>query len=313
MKCGVFSGISFEEYQAIPAINNGGLGEFKKSPLHYWSRALDPEKEERVDTPALVLGRAIHHAVLEPELFENQYRIKPEPEDFPGYLATLDHYKQACRDLALPVGGTKPELKTRLKASRDGLRFFDDLLATYATYNLLTKKEMKTCRSIASKVRGSEACKELLKDGKAEQTLIWTDPVTKVYCKARADFLTNDYQIIVDLKSTEDAGKQGFQRSIETYGYYRQAAWYSMGLHHLKRSQPLFIFVAFEKLAPYASGFYYASNAMLEEGSTEIRQLLSSYEKCLAENNWPGYPAELVEINRPAWAKKLETTQAEAY
>lgn len=317
MKTGVFSGISFEEYENIPAINKSGLDEFKKSPLHYWARYLDPAREPRPSTPALSLGKAIHHAILEPEIFESQYRLKPEPEDFPEYLASLDDYKKVCASLGIKVSGTKPELKARIQEVSElslssAPRFFDDLFARYATYTLLTKKEMKTCQAIAARVRGSAACQELFDGGKAEQVLVWQDPATGVYCKARLDYLSNA-NYILDPKSTEDAGFNAFQRSIETYGYYRQAAWYLTGLLAITGKPGLFVFVAFEKTAPYAVGFYFAGSEMLRSGEEENRELLNRWAKCFAADKWPGYPEELVAINRPAWAKKPETAQAEAY
>lgn len=62
-------GMSFEEYQALDAVNWSTLKECRKSPLHY-KHALSTPRQDRT---SFKVGRAAHTALLEPHLFESAY------------------------------------------------------------------------------------------------------------------------------------------------------------------------------------------------------------------------------------------------
>ena len=58
--------------------------------------------------------------------------------------------------------------------------------------------------------------------------------------------------MVVDLKSTIDASARGFAKSVRTYGYAFQCAWYlEEGLQPNGEKPTEFIFLAVEKKAPY--------------------------------------------------------------
>jgi hypothetical protein len=67
--------------------------------------------------------------------------------------------------------------------------------------------------------------RRLLCDGRAEQSLLWHDANNGAPCKARIDFLRNDYGV-VDLKTAMDASPDAFGRAIASFEYPAQAAWY---------------------------------------------------------------------------------------
>ena len=70
MKPGIYYNMSFEDYQAIDAINCSKLVAFNKTPAH----AL----VEKDDTPGMRLGRAIHAALLEHDRFKKEWVAMPE-------------------------------------------------------------------------------------------------------------------------------------------------------------------------------------------------------------------------------------------
>ena len=59
-------------------ISKSGLDLIAKSPAHYWSRYLDPNREKKEPTAAMLLGTAVHFAILEPEEFGRRYQVLPE-------------------------------------------------------------------------------------------------------------------------------------------------------------------------------------------------------------------------------------------
>ncbi|NLF40551.1 hypothetical protein GX586_13990 [bacterium] len=89
---------------------------------------------------------------------------------------------------------------------------------------------------------------------------------------------------------------------MATYGYHRQAWWYSHGVALVTSTLiDLFVFVVVEKTPPYDAAVYMASEAALEIAEQECKQALEIYRKCMNTNTWPGLPSGVVEINLPGW------------
>lgn len=273
MNKNVVLGMSNEDYHSSDGISKSGLDLIAQSPLHYWSKYLDPKREPRVPTPAMVLGTSIHTAVLEPERFANEYLVAP---------AVDKRTKDGKATWEAFVADCEANEKTPISAS-----------------------DLNVCNSIASVVRSHQTAIELLGSGTAEVSMFWEDEATGVLCKCRPDWLT-DSNIVVDLKSTVDASPEGFMKSAFNYRYWVQAAWYLDGIERATGKRPeAFVFVAFEKEAPYACGFYYATEEMIDAGRQEYRRLLDNYADCLATKNWRGYSPELQPLAMPAWFKSI--------
>lgn len=292
----------------MPAISKHGLDSFSISPLHYWTWNVNPNRSPKKDTPASLLGSAIHTSILEPERFETEYMAEPAESDYPNALVSADDYKQACKKLGLKVTGTKPDLKASLKATAGFTgTFFDEVYDDLTQGKRVLKiEDMRVCKIIAARVRKHPTLGHLFKDGLAERSMFWKDPDTGVLCRARPDWLVSD--TIVDVKSTKDASPSGFQRSIMKYRYHVQAAFYMDGLEQLTGIRPdAFVFAAWEKISPYASGVYYAQQDLVEAGRKEYKRLLVDYARCLESDTWPGYSQEALPIGLPEWYKSDET------
>lgn len=306
---GVHYGLSFEEYLAIPAINKGGLDLIAKSPAHYWVNYLDPNLERRDDTPAKRHGRAIHHAVLEPDLFAKTWVQKPVPAAYPGYLNTAEEFKIRCLELGLAKSGSKAELKERILAAEKNfgasvLRslFFEDVEDRLFGYAQLSEDEFAACLEIAERISQSDTAAEVFPKGRAEVTIIWRDKITGHLAKGRVDWLSDDFTVATDLKSSEDASRDGFAHACADYNYHRQADWYLEGIEAATGVRPaIFNFVVYEKKPPFGAGFYYASQLMVELGRMENTELMRRYDRCVRNGFWPGYSEELLPVAFPKW------------
>lgn len=296
---GIFT-MTYEQYEAAEGVSKHGLDALAISPLHHWAYYRNPERGKQKETPAKVLGNAIHVSILEPERFEKEYVREPDKKNHPKVLDTLDDYKKACKQLDLPVTGTKDKLKNILLGT--GYlknEFWDDLYKEIVgNRKVLSESDWRVVLAITSRVRKHPSASELLKVGKAEQSIFWVDKETGVQCKGRIDWLTND-NMILDLKSTTDASPEGFQRSISKYRYYVQAAIYTDAISELHGFVPPFVFGAWEKHPPYASALYYAAPEMLEAGRQEYKRLLKIYAKCLESDVWNGYSQNIEPISLP--------------
>jgi hypothetical protein len=312
LKPGIHDGVPAEQYFSLPAASRSGLEHIERSPLHYYAQCLDPNRRPIKETPALRVGSAIHCAILEPERFGAEYRRKPNPEEFPNALDTADQYKETCKRLGLPVSGTKEVLKARIREADLSVQFFDDVERDFSKYKLLSWDEMTACVNISQNFRKSRLAELLFVSGKAERTIVWQDKETGVPCKARLDWLTDDYTTIADIKSAEDASRAGFSKSFANYNYHRQVAWYSEGVEALTGQRPIFVFPVYEKEPPYATANYYAKTEIVEHGKREMRRLLRTYADCLSKQKWPGYDDEILPIDTPAWKlKQFDNVNAE--
>jgi exodeoxyribonuclease VIII len=121
--------------------------------------------------------------------------------------------------------------------------------------------------------------------GICEQSYQWKDSETGEICKSRPDFHTADNSLLVDLKTTEDASMFGFQKSIHSFRYHVQAAWYLRSLAEAEQ----FVFIAVEKKPPYLVAVYNASKEMVEAGNRAADKNLALLAECRKSNKWVGY------------------------
>lgn len=271
MKPGIYSQIPNDEYHAGPGISKSGLDLIARSPLHYWQRYLNPDREPVEPTPAMALGTAIHTAILEPDTFADVYAIAPKVD----------------------------------RRTKDGKASWEAFQTECATLRKtpISADDYETCGAISRRLHGHPAASVLFGSGVPEQSVFWTDAETGVLCKCRPDWLHGG--AIVDVKSTEDAGRDAFARSVVRYGYHVQAAWYLDGWRAATgETLGAFIFAAFEKDAPHAVAFYNADMDMIEVGRQEYRRRLRIYADALASGKWDGYPAEITPLALPAWVLK---------
>jgi len=136
--------------------------------------------------------------------------------------------------------------------------------------------------------------------GKSELSYFWND-IGLVKGKCRPDWISDDGNIIVDIKTTTDASPKGFQKSISTWGYHLQLAWYMRGLQKLGIPCNEFIFIAIEKTPPFSVGVYSADREMILFGNQEINKLVVDIDKALSDKNFPDYTPEIMSLGLPPW------------
>ena len=92
MKPGIYKNLTFAEYQAIEAVNHSTLCKMELSPEDY----LDAVQNERKDTAAFAFGRAVHSAILEPDVYTKEFVVckeclKPDTEIIKDKAFTFVH------------------------------------------------------------------------------------------------------------------------------------------------------------------------------------------------------------------------------
>lgn len=266
-KPGIYADISNEEYHKGPGVSKSALDEIHRSPAHYRASLLFP----RPETPALVMGSAIHAAVLEPDLFEARY-------------------------IAAPV------IDRRTSA---GKAAWGEFQMSAAGRIILTQEQMDAACAARDAVYANRMAANLLRGGKAEQSVYWEESVDgeTVLCKCRPDYLRAEDGIVVDLKTTADARSEQFLHSVTNYRYYVQNAWYERGIGEEVGTVRNFVFLAVEKEPPYGIGIFTLPDDFIDMGIYAAMADLRTYARCKAADHWPCYEEEVQVLEAPKWFK----------
>lgn len=240
------------------SISNSGLRLVGRSPAHY---KYAPQREQ---TRNMVIGSALHMAILEPDRCETIYKF-------------TDATDRRCKE-------------------------YKEIAAIHGGDFTLTRDESWHIAGIRDSLWSN--FRELLSlPGYNELSGFSTDPETGVMCRHRFDKLT-EFGIAIDLKTTIDARPDAFSRSIYNYGYHMQHAFYADQYEWITgRKLDDFIFLVVESDAPYATKAYRLNQESIDVGSDMYRKALNEYAKCSETGVYPAYESnEIDEISIPDWA-----------
>jgi len=146
--------------------------------------------------------------------------------------------------------------------------------------------------------------------GEAEVSLFWHDGEHDVDRRGRVDFLrtpdSDGRLILADYKTTQSAAPDAVARSVWSFGYDQQAAWYRdlvVGLG-LAKSAP-FLFVFQEVAPPYLVHVVQLDAADIMRGEEKNARALQLFRECSAANDWPGFnDYGITTVTAPAWAAR---------
>lgn len=137
-------------------------------------------------------------------------------------------------------------------------------------------------------------------DGQAERTLVWEDH--GVWCRARLDYLHDDYSAVDDLKTCQNASPlQWASRTLFTIQAEIQAGMTIRGIRAVTGRTPEFRFLACETRPPYAISPVRLGPAAIAMANHEIDRALEQWKRCLETDTWPAYPRVIVDAEPPSW------------
>lgn len=286
--------MTFDEYRAVDAIHISQLKVMDRSPLHF-KHALD---NPRKPSAAMLIGTAVHHAILEPDKFKTDYTTIP---DMPTRSkADKDAFAARCIEIA---GDriTPEEAGTFNFGNEEGRSHFFTTLEKRGV-TILKESDYKDVVAMRDSVMANTTAGWLAKaDGGCEASAFWTDTHTGVQCCARFDKHIESQRFIVEIKTTVDAREHEFMRDSASYGYGLQAAWYLWGAKEITGKAHTHVTIAVENTAPFGVSVFVLDNASLEHSYARNRQLLARYAECRKSGIWTGYPDKAVQVSLPKW------------
>lgn len=279
---GAYSDIPNEVYHRDPSLLPGpsisasGLKTLLgRSPRHYWyDSPLNPDRPPEKDKPHFNVGNAAHDMLLLSDRWPECYHVLPADFNANATKAQADWHAE--REAAREAG------KVILKAD-----------------------EAETVRAMAASLRANAFAAAALSNGESEVTLVWQDPETGVWLRARPDFLPHKRLIVPDLKTAADGSPRAFARQIANFGYAQSAALYSDGIKAIYGAHPSnWLHVVLEKEPPHVVSLYELPGEDIERGRWLNRKAIRVFADCLSRDRWPGYADEPVQIGLPGWERK---------
>lgn len=261
-KPGVYFGVPFSDYFAIPALNFHTLVHHERSAMQARHYQIEGEK----DSDSKRLGGAAHAAILEPEIFDSQYVAMPKFEGHPNSNAY------------------KAEKSAWLDQHRDSV--------------VVPEMEMDEAREMRKAVEAHPILNQVMFEstGKNEVTIVWMQ--RGVLCKGRIDRICkwDGKNWIVDLKTTRAVWPGEFDREVARYLYHVQIGAYRNGLNILAPATRHCAFAPIQNSKPFECGWFTVSDRDLNAGAKRFDHWLMKHLECVKSGQWNGANAGGFEI-----------------
>ena len=232
---GIYFDLPEDEYHALPCLSASGIKDLLISPTQYWCEHLDPNKEEREETTARVVGKAYHKMILEgEEAFQDAFAVKPEPEEYEDALMNGAAIKAHCKDLGIKASGTIDEMVERIREVDQETVIFPEIMSAFKSdaegKSIIDRKSWIEIQRAKYMLDRMPSVNQAFTGGYPEVTMIWRDG--DILMKARFDYLkpAGKNGLIVDLKTFSNQMKreprQAVAREVVEHRYDIQAALY---------------------------------------------------------------------------------------
>jgi hypothetical protein len=229
-------------------------------------------------------------------------------------LGTVAHALTFGTPLAVSVLDFKDRTRTKayVKAETEALD---------AGLMPVLRKDMEEAQAVADAIRAHPTAGGLLDGADTEVSGFWVDPEFGIWQRMRLDAFTLSYAMptVVDLKTTRDASKQGFAKSVADYGYHRQDVHYRQGVATLLKMPDWrdvdFVFVVVETEPPHLVATYRVSDGSPGEygqptpddvalGLEQMRAARERFRDCSKAGRWPGYSEEIETLELPRYKRQ---------
>jgi exodeoxyribonuclease VIII len=258
-----------KEYRALPLVNFSALKRIAESPAHYaWGLSHPLE-----DTPAMQLGRAVHCAVLEPDLFGGRYVVAPQCD----------------------------------RRTKEGKALYAAFVAEAGDAEVLTQDQHEQATAIALAVRAHPVAAALLAHGEAEVILRWEDEETGIPCKGKTDWIGSG--ALIDLKTTNDLSPHGWWRTVALRDYHAHLAFYYDGARASGLAVSAAGLIGVEKDAPFDVGVFELAADVLDVGRRRYRSWLRLLQQCRETGIYPGRYPEIVNVDLPNWKIREDSNE----
>lgn len=298
-----------KQYYRETRVSSSSLKWFERSPW-YFRKMLD-EEIKQINLKWFELGRQVHMAILEPELFEQSYitmsyktPTSANQKLFCENYMINDYDKVEAYKFAYTTKG-----KSDKKIEEDAEKVYN-ILDDYITYlqkskdyrDILSESKWNLIQDLKAAALSHKKASDLLLDDKEaemkseveyfnEKVIMW-EYHNGVPCKSMLDRFIIDHKNkvikLVDVKTSFDVG--GFDEHFNHFKYYRQLAFYWMAIHHEFKEykdykKETYIVALQTKELPECRVFT-ISEKQLDKGLNEIETTMADLAWHFKEDSW---------------------------
>lgn len=225
---------------------------FRKSPQHYLEYLQTPY----VPTPAVILGKAVDVAILEPEKFEDQFFLLP--------------------DINLRTNAGKEEKAQLIELNQGKTLITVDQYDT-AMFCAKSAWQNKTARYYLDRLV------------KTQLKLSWKDPASEFknvgYVDGASDPNDQDF-FYLELKSAADASTNKFIRDAQNFDYIMQPGGYTLGAKYSRFEFPDIVYLVVETKSPYPVNVLRCDSKYIEKAQNEYLNTLLAIKYCINNDLW---------------------------
>ena len=237
------------------------------TPAHARDNLLHPKEQ----TDAMAFGEALHLAALEPDEFGER--------------------------VVCGLGVTRQSA-----ANKELWKLFEEQNKGKL---IISESKYAKLEAMSEALRSHRLASSLLDmPGHREASVLWEDEETGLLCKGRYDLIGRwqDMNVIADVKTTDcDLSDDALKRTIGNFGYDVQAAYYLDGANVLAAADRHFLLIFVTKKPPHHIRVIEPTENALFQGRTKYRKALRTWAKCVKEDNFPGFPEVVTQLDLMRW------------
>lgn len=272
---GIYTDLSIQDYNAdADYVRSTLLKEAKRSLKQYhWAvSGLMPEKSgSHFD-----FGNAFELALMDSVEFERCVGVMPV-EDFILKSKTADG-KDAKNPKATKA---YKDLESEWLAANEGKYVIQDR----------GPESIETIHYMVDSCKQDPVISKLIEHTQYQLSLFWEDPQTGLRMKTRPDVCKVNKNVVLNIKTAEDASPRAFSQALAKYDYPLQACFEIQGCIQsgLMPSVDTYFWLVVEKSAPYNAVLYEFDQADIQSCMIELDFFKQKIADAQASGVWPGY------------------------
>jgi len=249
------------------AISNSSKEVYRDSPKRYHAMYIAGTLERDEPTPQMILGSAVHLAILERDLYESGAVVVSPKFEGTGSVAARKAWKAEN-------GGNL----------------------------IITAEQAEKVRGMREAVLSDPNASLLLgRYGRMEHAIRWQDEATGLSLKSRRDKETTDW--LADIKATPMVDPESFAKHAFNMGWHRQASFYVEGERCYRGAVLPFVFIAVSPEPPHDVGCHELDEEFMRMGREENEATLLDIRCAINSGRWDApYQRQVNKLGAPRWA-----------
>lgn len=263
---GIISNMPEAVYHRLKRFSCSGIKAILRSPAHLKSQV------DKAETSFMKQGSLIDVALTEPARLEKDYFVIPDD------VVQNPRYKS-----------------------------YQAVLEKAGSRIIVKQQDMDKALRIRDAVHTHSTASQIIEGAQSQLVAFWGENTRygRVGMKARIDFFNPKTNMLIDLKTTDDANAWSFGKKIAQFGYHIQDACYTRGLeaaNDFQLSADSFVFLVVEREAPYGIKVYELPDRARNVGWQKYQEGVETYASCLTSNRWENYDDNGIEtIDLPTY------------